>query len=404
MEKEIMRQAKGLQKELVRYRRYLHERAETGFDLEKTLPFVEKSLREMGYSSQKCGRAGLTATVGKRGAKTKTFLLRADMDGLPLREETGLSFACKSGNMHACGHDLHTAMLLGAARLLKMLESELNGCVRLLFQPAEETLEGARDVLKTGVLQTPKPQGAMMLHVMTGSELPTGTAVIASGGVSAPAADFFRIGIQGKGCHGSMPQKGVDALTVAAHTVIALQEISAREISASEPHVLTVGALKAGEAENVIADFAELKGTLRTFDESVRSQIKKRLTEISRGIAKAFRATAEVEFTSGCPTLVNDGALSEFAVNAVRALLGEKNAFPSSAFGGAKSLAGGSEDFAYISHKIPSVMIALGAGSRADGYEYSLHHPKARFDEGALYVGSAIYAHVAVEWLRKNGK
>ena len=154
---------KGLQAELLKIRRYLHKNAEVGFALEKTCAYIEKKLTEYGYAPRRCGKAGIVATVGKGG---KTFLLRADTDALPIAEQTGLSYACKNGNMHACGHDMHTAMLLGAAKLLKARESELNGRVKLLFQPAEELLEGAKDVIKNGVLDNPKPQAAMMIHVM----------------------------------------------------------------------------------------------------------------------------------------------------------------------------------------------------------------------------------------------
>lgn len=399
MGKSIIKQAQGLQKKLIEYRRYLHANAEVGFELKKTLGFVEKTLRKMGYTPQKCGRAGLVVTVGKPNTRRGAFLLRADMDALPLQEETSLPYACKCGNMHACGHDMHTAMLLGAARVLKDREKELNGQIKLLFQPAEEILEGSVDVLKSGVLSAPKVRAAMMLHVMTATELPTGKAVVASGGVSAPAADFFTVRVQGKGCHGSMPHKGVDALTTAAHIVIALQEISAREIPASEPFVLTVGALQAGNAGNVIADTSEIKGTMRCFDEGLRTRVKKRIEEVSSHVAKAFRGSAETVFTSGCPTLVNDERLSNFTVRTLQALFGQENAFPSSAFGGRKDV-GGSEDFAYISHEVPSVMVALGAGEKGKGYDYPLHHPKASFDENALWIGSAIYAQTAIEWLK----
>ncbi|MBQ8394177.1 MAG: amidohydrolase [Clostridia bacterium] len=400
MEENVLREAKSLQKELVRYRRYLHAHAELGFAMTQTLPFVERALRGMGYTPQKCGKAGLLATVGRPSGKT--VLLRADMDGLPIREETGLPFACKEGNMHACGHDMHTAMLLGGAKLLKDREKELNGCVKLLFQPAEEILEGAADVLKSGVLRAPKPQAAMMLHVMTGGKLPTGVAVVASGGVSAPAADYFTIGVRGKGCHGSTPHKGVDGLLAAAHIAIALQEISTRELPAAEPHALTIGSFKTGEGGNVICDYAELNGTLRAFDEEVRLFLKKRIAEVADCTAKAFRATAKTEFSGGCPTLVNDGELSDFTATTLQNLLGKDKAFSAAAFGDRKTEMGGSEDFAYISHKLPSVMVALGAGEKGEGHEYPLHHPKAKFDEGALCIGSAIYAQFAIEWLKRK--
>lgn len=400
MEKNIIKQAQSLQKKLVAYRRYLHANAEVGFELKKTLSFVEKSLQKMGYTPKKCGKAGLVVTVGNPSKGRGAFLLRADMDALPLREETDLPYACKHGNMHACGHDMHTAMLLGAAKLLKSREKELNGQIKLLFQPAEETLEGSVDVLKSGVLSDPKVKAAMMLHVMTATELPTGNAVVASGGVSAPAADFFTVRVQGKGCHGSMPHKGVDALTAAAHILIALQEISAREIPTGEPFALTIGALHAGNAGNVIADVAEIKGTLRCFDEALRIRVKKRIEEISSHVAKAFRGSAETLYTSGCPTLINDEKLSDFTLRTLQALLGDKSVYSSSLFGGAKNMAGGSEDFAYVSHEVPSVMVAIGAGEKEKGYAYPLHHPKVSFDENVLWVGSAVYAQTAIEWLK----
>ena len=396
---ELLKQSKQLQKELVVWRRYLHEHAETGFALDKTCAFVEKKLKSFGYAPKKCGRAGVVATVGKE--KTgKTFLLRADMDALPIAEETGLPYACKNGNMHACGHDMHTAALLGAAKLLKSREDELHGQVKLLFQPAEELLEGASDVIEAGVLDSPKMQAALALHVMTATELPTGTAVVASAGVGAPAADFFSIEVQGKGCHGSAPWNGVDALLVAAHIVIALQALSAREISVSDPFVLTMGALNAGKTGNVIPDKAVLKGTLRAFDEGVRTKVKKRMEEIAKGVAKTFRASVKIVYAGGCPTLINDEKLSIFMEKVTKELLGEENVFTSAELSkDAKTASGGSEDFAYISQKIPSQMVALAAGERGQVCVHPLHHPKVRFDEGALFVGAAIYAKAALAWL-----
>ncbi len=394
--KELLDKAKALQNELVRMRRYLHANAETGFALSKTLEYVTKELESMGCAPRKCGKAGLIVTIGKKSGKS--FLLRADMDALPITERSGEPFSAKNGNMHACGHDMHTAMLLGAAKLLKAHEEELNGTVKLLFQPAEEILEGAKDVLQAGVF-TVKTDGAMMLHVMTGNPLPTGTAVVASAGVSAPAADYFTIKVQGKGCHGSAPWNGVDALTVGARILLALQELAARELAPSQTAVLTVGSMKTGEAGNAISDFAELSGTLRAFDEGVRATLKKRMEEISKNIARAFRARAKIVYGGGCPTLVNDEKLSAFAKEKAEELL--ENVYASAELAGdAKEKSGGSEDFAYISHEVPSVMIALAAGEEKKGYKYPLHHPKVRFDEDALSRGSALYAYIAMEWLQ----
>lgn len=394
--KELWKEAKALQKELVEIRRYLHENAETGFALDKTVERIGGELEKAGYAPQKCGKAGLVATVG-RGKRV--FLLRADMDALPIEEESGEPFACRNGNMHACGHDLHATMLVGAAKLLKTREKELGGVVKLLFQPAEEILQGAKNVIEAGVLETPKVEAAMMLHAATRSPFKTGTAVVASAGVGAPAADYFTIEIRGKGCHGSAPWQGVDALTVAARILLALQEISARELS--ESAVLTVGSLKTGDAGNAISDRATLEGTLRAFDEETRGFVKKRMAEISENVARAFRARAKIVYGGGCPTLMNDERLSSFAKNAAEELLGKDMVFSSDALNGAaREKSGGSEDFAYISHEIPSVMVSLAAGEKEKGYEYPLHHPKARFDEEALSFGCALYAHVAIEWLK----
>ena len=396
---DILQKAKALQTELVKDRRYLHAHAETGFHLHNTVGFVQKRLQEMGYTPKIYGKGAVVATLGQG---RKNFLLRADMDALPIKEESGEAFACKNGKMHACGHDMHTAMLLGAARLLKSRERQLSGKVTLLFQPAEEILEGAKNAVEAGVLKTPKVHAAMMLHVMTGVPFPTGSIIVASEGVSAPAADYFTVKVQGKGCHGSMPWKGRDALTVAARILLGLEEISARELALSQPAVLTVGSLKTGEAGNAISDVAELSGTLRAFDEETRAYIKKRVQEIARGIGKAFQANVSVRFPSGCPTLVNDGELSAFTFEKLKGLCGEKSVFTSAQLQGeGKKNGGGSEDFAYISHEVPSIMIAIAAGETEKGYRYPLHHPKVKFDEGALCVGAAAYAYIAEEWLNR---
>ena len=393
----LLKRAKDSQEELVAARRYLHANAETGFALPKTLAYIEKRLKEIGYTPQKCGRAGLVVEVGKG---KKTILLRADIDGLPIVEKTKLSYACKNGNMHACGHDLHTAMLLGAAKLLKEKENTLNGRVRLLFQPAEEILEGAKNCIEAGVLEG--VSAALMMHVLTAFNSTMVGVIVSSEGVSAPAADYFTIQIQGKGCHGSAPWKGVDALTVSARILLGLEELNAREISSSAPAVLTVGSLQSGEAGNAISDKVVLCGTLRSFDEEARLFVKKRIEQIAKNIAKAFRATAKVRFEGGCPTLVNDGEISLLAEEGAKELLGEKAVVNSAALGGdIRKNSGGSEDFAYISHTVPSVMLGLVAGKRDEGYQYPLHHPKVQFDESVLSTGAALFVAVAQKLLDK---
>jgi hippurate hydrolase len=412
LRKQIFEEAKGLEQELIKNRRFLHENAETGFDLDKTVEYVENELKNMGYSPVRCGRAGLVATVGKTpagGSTGKVFMIRGDMDALPITEDTGLEFASDSGRMHACGHDMHTSMMLGAAKLLKQHEGELNGCVKLMFQPAEEIFEGSNDMIQNGLLENPSVDAAMMIHVMANTPFAPGTVIVSSPGVSAPAADYFEIKVQGCGCHGSMPNTGVDPINAASHIVLALQEINARELSVSERAVVTIGTINGGNAANVIPDSVVMGGTIRTYDEETRAFIKNRITEIAEGTAKTFRASAQVAFGSGCPTLKNDAELSEAAFRYAEEILGKEKAYTveqltAMAGAGSSSKSAGSEDFAYVSQKVPSIMLALAAGQPDKGYCYPQHHPKVMFDEEALCYGSMIYTYVAMRWLEENGK
>ncbi len=399
MNNSLLTEVKEIENEMIEYRRYLHENAEVGFELERTVEFVKTKLNEFGCEAEPCGKNGLITVIGNKS--NVTVLLRADMDALPVKEESDVEFFCNTGNMHACGHDMHTAMLLGAARLLKKHESELQSGVKLMFQPAEEALSGAKNMLENGLLDGDTIKGAMMLHVMTGLPLKTGTVIVSSGGVGAPAADYFTINIQGKGCHGSTPQQGVDALNIASHIVIALQEISARELGLSDEALLTIGCIKAGTAGNVIADTAVLEGTMRAYDDNVRDYIKKRLTEICNGVATTFRGKAGVTFGAGCPTLINDEKLSKEIEKNITQLLGEKQVFNTNTFGTRTNKSGGSEDFAYISHQVPSVMVALAAGNSEEGYIYPQHHPKVKFDESVLSIGCAVFTFNAIKLSEK---
>ncbi len=407
MKTEIMvKEAQELRETIVADRRYLHTHPGTGFDINETVEYVKKELEALGYEPKKCGKAGLVALAG--GKKPgKVFLLRADMDALPIREEADVEFASENGCMHACGHDMHTSMLLGAARLLKAHEDEIEGTVKLMFQPAEEIFEGSHDMIEAGLLEDPKVDAALMIHVMAGMPFPAGTVIVSAPGVSAPAADYFEIKVQGKGCHGSMPNTGVDPLNAAAHILIALQEIHARELAMGDQAVMTIGTLHAGTAANAIPDTATMGGSIRTFDEETRAFLKQRLTEVAEGIAKSFRAEATVTFGSGCPTLINDKELSECADKYVKELLDEGKAFSVAQLnamggGGKSSKAAGSEDFAYVSQEVPSIMLALAAGQPQKGYQYPQHHPMVKFDEDALATGCAVYAYTAMRWLEEH--
>lgn len=404
---QILEKAISLQEELISHRRYLHTHPGIGFDLQETYQYVYEQLTHMGFSPNSYGKCGLIATCGHAN-KGKTILLRADMDALPIQEEADIDFKSTNGNMHACGHDTHTTMLLGAARLLKEMENDLNGQVVLLFQPAEEIFEGAKDMIDAGVLRNTTPDAALMVHITAGMPFKTGSVIVCDGGVSAPAADYFEINIQGKGCHGSMPQMGVDPITVAAHIVTALQEIHGRELAMSDEAVLTIGTIHAGNASNAIPDTATMGGTIRTYDEETRAFLKERMNEIITGVATTFRAFAELKFTSGCPTLVNDAELSKDITGYMKELLGPQMAFSKgdlekmAATNKKASKATGSEDFAYFSHEVPSIMLAIAGGTSEDGYQYPQHHPKVKFDENVLSYGAAVYAYSAVKYLEEH--
>lgn len=403
---QLLQDALELKDSITTNRRYLHTHPGTGFDIEDTISFVKKELKKIGYEPHECGKAGLTALAG--GKKSgKVFMIRCDMDALPIKEEADIEFRSENGNMHACGHDMHTAMLLGAANLLKRYEDEIEGTIKLMFQPAEEIFEASKDMIESGLLENPNVDAALMIHVMAAMPFKPGTVIVSSPGISAPCADYFEINIQGKGCHGSMPDTGVDPINAAAHILIALQEINSRELPMSEQAVLTIGTIHAGKASNVIPDTSQIGGSIRAFDEQTRNFIKQRLTEISEGIAASFRANAEVKFTSGCPALVNDSDLSECTQRYVEELLGKNMAFSTADFINLSektksSKSAGSEDFAYISHEVPSIMLALAAGQPQKGYKYPQHHPMVKFDETALAYGSAIYTYTAMRWLMEH--
>lgn len=392
----IIQEAMNIKDTIIKYRRYLHKNPEIGFELKNTIEFVRKELISMGYNPIDCGKCGLYVIAGKK--KGKMFLLRADMDALQIKEETGLEYASANNNMHACGHDMHTAMLLGAALLLKQHEDEINGQVKLMFQPAEEVLEGANDMINHGILEN--VDAAMMIHVLSGLPFECGTALISAPGLSAPGADMFDIIIQGKGTHGSMPDKGIDPLNIAVHIYLALQEIVSREISIQDTLTLTIGAINGGNSSNIIPDTVIMKGSLRSFNEEVRSYVKDRIVEVSESCAKTFRGSASVVYTSGTPALNNNKDLSLFVCEHTKEILGDKAINIAELGSSLKS--SGSEDFAYISQKTPSIMISLAAGDINKGYQYPLHHPKVTFDEDALPVGSAILTYNTLKWLEKN--
>ena len=386
----MLEKAKLIEEQIIADRRVFHQEPEMGLNMPKTVAYVKKRLIEMGYEPQDCGKAGVVATVGKPG---KCFLIRGDMDALPMMEETGLPFASTNGATHSCGHDAHTAMLLGAAQLLKDHEAELNGTVKLMFQPAEEILAGANDMIANGVLENPKVDAAYAIHV--NPEVPTGKVQYAHKYVNA-SADAFTISITGKGGHGAMPENAIDPLVCAAYIVIAMQEIQAREVSGREMAVVTFGVLQSGEKENIIPSTAQIRGTVRTFDSEVLARVKRRMEEISKGVGLTFRCDVNLNWDFGCAPNSNDEVMEEEFLQYHKDVLGEDSILAAEA-------SMGSEDFASVSSKVPSVYVFMGV--KPEGLEnvYPIHNPRMIVDEEALHKGAALYAHMAAEWLKNNG-
>lgn len=392
--KSVLESARLLKDELIEIRRHLHAHAEVGAHLPETTAFVKQKLEEFGYAPHEICESSIVATIGgKRSGKT--FLLRADMDSLPITEETSCSFKATNGNMHACGHDMHATMLLGAAKILKEYEDEMKGTVKLVFQPDEEGFTGAKKMLKAGVLDNPKVDAAMALHVYSGS--PTNT-VINGIGTSMPGCIRFRITVLGTGCHGAMPELGVDPINIAAHIYLSLQEIISREISSTTPAILTIGKFVGGNAPNIIPNQVVMEGTIRSFSKEISGFIFKRMEEITVATAKLFRGEARLEELSCVPPLKNDADLSNEVLTYIKDIVGETS-IQSLKEGGM-----GSEDFAYYSNEVPSVYFMLGAGTKAEDplYGMPMHHPQVVFNEDILVTGAAMYAYSAIMWLKHH--
>jgi amidohydrolase len=396
--KELLQRAKELEPELLENRRWLHRHPELGFELKETCTFVEEKLKAMGYAPQRMSKAGIVATVGKTGGKT--ILLRADMDALPMKEESGLDFSAAGNAAHTCGHDTHTAMLLAAAKMLKEREGRLNGCVKLMFQPDEEGtnplgFSGAQAMLKDGILENPHVDAVVSMHIMSQSPYSAGTVYTRRGPMMS-SCDTIAITITGKGTHGSMPQEGVDALNVGVHIYSALQNLTARELAPEEQGVITIGSFNGGEAANVLPEKVCLVGTMRTTVEATRTRFKKRIEAICAGMAQAFGAKAEVEFTQGIPSVYNDPALTQRVMDYTSELLGEKVPEMRTPFSG-------SDDLSELSQAAPTCYLILSGGTPEEGYPHPQHNPRVTFNESVLYRGAAVFANAAMEWLRENG-
>ena len=381
-----------LKDEIISHRRYFHKNAEVGLYMPKARAYVMEKLSEYGLEPKLCGY-GVSATVGKGG---KVILLRADMDALPMAEESGELFACPTGTeAHTCGHDLHAAMLLGAAKMLKENESALQGTVKFMFQPAEETFEGAKNMVENGILENPPVDAALAFHVTSGN-IPIGIYMYNSKGTMMFSVDGFKIKIRGKGAHGAYPHSSIDPINIGVHVYLALEALIAREADPAKSCVLTIGNFQAGSAPNIIPDTALIQGTIRTNDKESRELMVKRMKEMASKTAEVFGGTAEVEMISEVPPLVCDPKLTEEIVGYMdRMGIPNMRPYPDVSVSA-------SEDFASIAEKVPSVFLYLSAGYMDERGKYPAHNPKVRFNEEVCPIGAGCFAHCAAEWLKNN--
>jgi amidohydrolase len=357
-------------------RRAIHSRPELGFEERETAALIERELDSLGIERRRVAGTGVVGII-RGGRHGRVVALRADMDALPIDERTGLPFASKiAGAMHACGHDAHTAMLLGAARVMSERRDAFQGTVVLIFQPAEEGPGGAEPMIAQGVLDDPKVDAIAMLHVDV--RLNAGTIGITPGPVNA-SADELHLTIHGRGGHGAYPHNAVDAIPAAAAVVTALQNIAARETDPLGAVVVTIGTIRGGYRNNVIADSVEMTGTLRAFDPNVRDALQSRVERIANGVAGAYNATAEVNVVRGYPPVVNDSGLAEEFTKYVREKTEIDVERPMPTMGG--------EDFAYFAQRTRGLQIRLGVRNESIGAIHSGHSPQFLIDEAALPVG-----------------
>ncbi len=370
---------------IVDLRRDIHREPELGFGTKKTAEKVLSALEGLPLDIQTgVAENGIVATL-RGGGNGPTVGLRADMDALPIHEETSLPFASEiQGKMHACGHDGHTSMLVGAAHALSGMRERLNGTVRFFFQPAEEGGGGGKVMVESGMADD--VACIFALHLWPG--VPFGTAATKAGPIMA-AADAFEITVRGSGGHGAMPHLTADAIAMAAQIVTALQTVVSREVDPVEPAVLTVGEIRAGSAFNIIPETAWLGGTVRTLNEDLRQGMPERIEQLARGVAQGMRGDAAIDYDFSYPVTINDEGAARHALGVIRELFGEENTLelPNPSMGG--------EDFAFFLERMPGAFIWLGVGEEVSG----LHTPTFAFDEEILPQGSALLTALALEKL-----
>jgi hippurate hydrolase len=393
----LLEEAGDLLPDAMALRRELHQRPEIGNDLPITQELVLEALDGLPLTITKGESTSGIVAVLEGGGTGPTVLLRGDMDALPMHEDTGLEFSSRHDHsMHACGHDLHTSMLVGAARQLAARRDELAGQVVFMFQPGEEGHHGARFMLDEGLLDAAPAApvtSAFALHVI--STLPTGMAFV-RGGTMMASADEFTITVTGRGGHGSSPHQALDPVPVACEIVMALQSMITRRIDTFDPAVVTVTQIHTGTTNNVIPEKAFIDGTIRAVSEATRAKVHAGIQRVAEGVGAAHEATAEVEVIFGYPVTVNDSAFADLSLSVAANVLGEGKAhrMPSPVMG--------AEDFSYVLQKVPGAMMFLGAAPPdASGPLAPNHSNRVFYDEATMQSGIALYSAVALDQLAR---
>ncbi len=378
--------------EILTIRRHLHANPELSFEEHNTANFIESKLAEFGFEGVKrVADTGVTFTL-EGDSPGKTIALRADIDALPIYEQNDVSYkSTNEGVMHACGHDVHTASLLGAARILGELKQELKGNIRFIFQPGEEKVPGGASILiKEGILKNPVPNTILGQHVMP--LLPAGKIGFRSGMYMASADEIY-FTVRGKGGHAAMPESGVDPIVITSHIIVALQQIVSRKASPKIPSVLSFGDIHGEGATNVIPDFVKVKGTFRTYNEEWRARAHELMTQMATGMAESMGATCEFEIRKGYPFLVNEPVYTERTRKAAEAYMGESNVVDLDLWLAA-------EDFAYYSQEVDACFYRLGTANEAKGITSGVHTPTFDIDESALRDGMGLMAWLALQELQ----
>ncbi len=376
---------------IIEKRRYFHMNPEAGGQEVNTSKVIQGELEKLGIEYEVYAKTGVIGTI-KGGKPGKTVLLRADMDALEVNEKNDVEYkSTKPGLMHACGHDGHTAMLLGAAHALNDIKDELEGNVKLFFQPSEENAWGAKTMMEeSNVLDV--VDGAFAIHLWQGVE--SGKVSVEAGPRMA-AADFFEIKIKGKGGHGSMPQETIDACVVASAIVMNLQTLVSRNTDPVDSLVMTIGKMDVGTRFNVIASEGSLEGTSRSFSNEVWEKIPDQINRIINNTAATFGATAELNMNRATPPLINDEKISEILKGSMTKLYGEDSV-------ALYTKTPGAEDFAYITQKVPGALAFVGIRNEEKGITAPHHDSYFNMDEDALQIGTNLYTQFAVDFLNEN--